>query len=98
MHVFRAVLNNPLHITTFRADQSSGYLELFIVWNLDVEPACVFDGLVVHVRAEILVLGLIMGLLLWHHKWLRRKLSYSIKHVLRLKHRGRRLFRLFLLE
>ena len=98
VHVLWAVLYNPLHIASFCANQSPGYLELFIIWNLDVEPACVLDSLVVDVRAEILVLRLVVSLVLWHHKRLRFELAYCIKYVFWLKHWGRLLLHLLRLK
>lgn len=86
VHVPRAVFDNALHVAALRTDQSARHLKLLVVRNLDVEAAGVFDGLIVDVRAEELVLSLVIPLG-WHHERLGRELARRLEHVFRLEYR-----------
>ena len=57
-----ADFNDPLHIAALGSDQSSGNLKLFVVVNLDVKPASVFD-IFVRSCGRLLKLGLVAVLI-----------------------------------
>jgi len=80
-----AQLDDPLHVAALGPDESPRHLELFVVRNLDVKAAGVLYGLVVYIRSEVLVLRLIKGRVLRHHKRFRCELASRMEHVLRLK-------------
>lgn len=85
VHVLGAIFDDPLHVAALCPDESPRHLELFVVRNLDVKAAGVLYGLVVYIRSEVLVLRLIKGRVLRHHKRFRYELASRMEHVLRLK-------------
>lgn len=54
-----ALINDPLHISTFGANNSPSHLELILIFNLDLVPASQFDILLILLIQRINVLSLI---------------------------------------
>lgn len=40
-HILAALTNDTLHVASLGTDQTTGNLELFLIWNLDIISACV---------------------------------------------------------
>ncbi len=67
-HILAALPDDTLHVASFGPDQASGYLELFLIWDLNIEPAGVlririgqvFIVDVVLVALSLLVLSLVV--------------------------------------
>lgn len=56
-----ALLDYPLHVGSFGADDSPGYLKLFFIFDLDLISAGVFDALVL--LSLVRIINFIVGLL-----------------------------------
>ena len=97
MSVFGTHLNDSFHVTAFCTNKPSRNLELFVIWNLYVKPACVFDARIHSISSKVLVLVLIVvRLLLIHHERFRVTVFSILENVFVFKHRFLLLlFRLF---
>lgn len=84
--VFGTHLNYPFHVTAFGSNQPSCNLELFIIWDLYVEPAGIFYARIISISTKVLVLILIVVLLLTHQKWFWVTIFCILENVFILKH------------
>lgn len=80
VRVFAARLNDSLHVTPFCPDQSPCHLELFIVRDLDVEPAGILYACIV-VVVFVLVLVIVLRR---HHE--RCRVVRVLEHIFVFKH------------
>lgn len=61
---FTADLDNTLHVAALSANEAASYLKLFVIVDLNVEPACVFNIIVVIIVIATVVVVISILLLL----------------------------------
>lgn len=74
---FAADFYNALHVTSFRANQTTCYLELLIIIYLNIKSACILNILILHLLSHHRLIAKSK----WHLRLLQRLAGYKTRRI-----------------